>query len=81
MILQESQTVEFKESWRDEHLKTLEIPDKVIREAILNSIYQELTGVSKRTATNDLAKLVKNLVFEKQGSSSKNVKYLLMGQQ
>ncbi|MDR1653438.1 MAG: winged helix-turn-helix transcriptional regulator [Prevotellaceae bacterium] len=37
----ESQTVEYKESWRDEYLKTieqLEIPEKAMREAIPNAI-------------------------------------------
>lgn len=47
---------------------------------ISNSIYQELTGVSKRTATNDLAELVLNSVFEKRGSSGESVKYFLVGQ-
>jgi ATP-dependent DNA helicase RecG len=49
--------------------------------SISNKIYQELTGVSKRTATNDLLELVQNLVFEKEGLLGKNVKYYLMGQQ
>jgi ATP-dependent DNA helicase RecG len=48
--------------------------------SISNRIYQELTGVSKRTATNDLSELVQNLVFEKNGLLGKNVKYYLMGQ-
>lgn len=47
---------------------------------ISNSIYQELTGVSKRTATNDLAELVNNSVLEKKGSSGESVKYFLVGQ-
>jgi ATP-dependent DNA helicase RecG len=49
--------------------------------SISNKIYQELTGVSKRTATNDLTELVQNLVFEKQGSSGESIKYFLVGQQ
>jgi ATP-dependent DNA helicase RecG len=48
--------------------------------SISNKIYQELAGVSKRTATNDLAELVQNLVFDKQGSSGENIKYILVGQ-
>jgi ATP-dependent DNA helicase RecG len=48
--------------------------------SISNKIYQELTGVSKRTATNDLTELVQNLVFEKKGTSGENIKYFLMGQ-
>ena len=48
--------------------------------SINNSIYQKLTGVSKRTATNDLAELVQKLVLEKSGSSGESIKYLLVGQ-
>ena len=48
--------------------------------SISNKIYQELTGVSRRTATNDLAELVQNLVFEKKGSSGESVKYFLVAQ-
>jgi ATP-dependent DNA helicase RecG len=48
--------------------------------SISNKIYQELTGVSKRTATNDLTELVQNLVFEKQGSSGESIKYFVVGQ-
>jgi len=43
-------------------------------------ILPEITGVSKRTASNDLAELIQNFVFEKKGSTGKNVKYFLVGQ-
>jgi ATP-dependent DNA helicase RecG len=49
--------------------------------SISNKIYQKLTGISKRTATNDLAELVQNTVFEKKGSLGESVKYFLVGQQ
>jgi len=46
--------------------------------SISNKIYQELTGVSRRTALNDLAKLVQNFVFEKKGSIGQSVRYFLV---
>jgi ATP-dependent DNA helicase RecG len=48
--------------------------------SITNAIYQELTGVSKRTATNDLQELVNNLILEKIGTTTKSVSYKLIGQ-
>jgi ATP-dependent DNA helicase RecG len=48
--------------------------------SISNKIYQGLTGVSKRTATNDLTELVKNLIFEREGTSGEGIKYFLVGQ-
>ena len=46
--------------------------------SISNKIYQELTGVSRRTALNDLAELVQNFVFEKKGSIGQSVRYFLV---
>jgi len=48
--------------------------------SINNKAYQELTGVSKRTATNDLTALSQNMIFEKIGSSGESVRYVLMEQ-
>ena len=45
--------------------------------SITNAVCQELTGVSKRTATNDLTDLVNNLVLEKTGTTTKSVSYKL----
>lgn len=47
--------------------------------SITNNIYQELTNISKPTATRDLAELVKLNIVEKIGTAGESVKYILVG--
>ena len=67
MILQECQTVEFKEAWRDEYLKTV------------CAFANTENHVSKPTATKDLQKLVSLKVIKKTGTAGESIKYILVG--
>ena len=87
MILQESQTVEFKESWRDEFLKTVCAFANTdggtlyigVNDKGAVKIYQEINSVSKPTATRDLQNLISLKVIEMTGTAGENIKYILVG--
>jgi len=77
----------------ERHMKTINAPikglsprqQKIVAYAqehgsVTNSICQELTGVSKRTVTNDLTDLVNNGILQKNGTSGSNIWYEPMGQ-
>ena len=49
------------------------------RGRITNREYQELTGVSKRTATRDLEELLEKGVFERLGATGRGTQYALKG--
>ncbi|MEA3432840.1 MAG: hypothetical protein U9R01_09290 [candidate division WOR-3 bacterium] len=55
----ETQNLEFKHNWRDEHLKE----------------YQQISNVSKRTATDDLEELVQRDALEKIGTHGWRIFY------
>ena len=48
---------------------------------ITNSQYQELTGVSKRQATNDLRNLEACGILTRRGTTGRGTSYALKGQQ
>jgi len=51
------------------------------KDKVLNKEYQELNGISKRTATNELAELVNGLtVSNKTGTYGDGISYKLNGQ-
>jgi len=45
--------------------------------SITNKQYQEMFGVSKRTATRDLTDLVSHEIFDQIGKSGKGITYVL----
>jgi ATP-dependent DNA helicase RecG len=76
-----------KDVLTEEYLKKLELNERQIKAVmyvkekgkITNKEYQEFCKVSKRTATNDLDKLVQKNVFEKIGTRGKGTFYIIKG--
>ena len=74
-----------KDIYTEEYLRNLRLNDRQIRAVmyvkekgkITNKEYQTLNGVSERTATRDLSKLVSLNIFEQIGSTGKGTFYLL----
>jgi ATP-dependent DNA helicase RecG len=71
----------------EEYLKEIGLNERQIKavmyvktkKRITNQEYQEIFKVSKRTATNDLDKLVQNNLFEKVGTKGKGTFYAIKG--
>lgn len=59
--------------------RQIKMIDHVVKHnSITNRVYQELTGVSRRTATTDLADLVEKGIFKRIGKGKRDVKYVLL---
>ena len=59
--------------------RQIKMIDHVVKyNSITNREYQELTGVSRRKATTDLAGLVENGIFKRIGKGKRDVKYVLL---
>jgi len=77
----------FKDSYTPERLQAIGLNERQIkavlyvkeRGRITNREYQELTGVSKRTATRDLDELLEKGVFERIGATGRGTRYVLKG--
>jgi ATP-dependent DNA helicase RecG len=76
--------VEFrKDIYTEEYLRSLGLNERQINAVayvkekgkITNKKYQELTGVSRQTATIDLSEMVKKNVFERIGKAGKGIAY------
>jgi len=75
----------WKDIYNKEHLKKLNLNERQIKAVlyvkregeITNKKYQEINNVSKRTATNDLAELVRLNIFLQVGTTGKGTKYVL----
>ncbi len=81
-------TVEFwKDIYNEEHLRKLGLDERQIkavlyvkeRGKITNKEYQNITGVKKRQATEDLRHLEKLGILERVGTTGKGVHYVLKG--
>ena len=78
-------TVFRKDIYNEEYLRTLDINDRQIKAllftkehgAITNSNYQELCGVSRGTATNEIKMLVEAELFVASGQRGRGAKYTL----
>ncbi len=77
----------FKDPYTPERLQSLGLNERQIkavlyvkeRGRITNREYQELTGISKRTATRDLDELLEKGVFERLGATGRGTQYVLKG--
>jgi len=78
--------VEFrKDIYTEEYLSGLRLNERQIkavmyvkeRGRITNKKYQELTNISRQTATIDLSEMVKKNVFERIGKAGKGIAYQL----
>jgi len=75
----------WKDIYNEEHLKKLRLNERQIKAVlyvkregeITNKKYQEINNVSKKTATNDLAELVRLNIFLQVGITGKGTKYVL----
>lgn len=75
----------FKDIYREEYLKNFGLEDRQIKALIYmkeygnmtNIRYQELTDVSKRTATRDLQLLLDRSLIQKVGTTGKGTSYIL----
>jgi len=75
----------FKDIYNEENLMDLGLNDRQIsaviyvkkQGSITNKQYQEMFGVSKRTATRDLTDLVSHEIFDQIGKSGKGITYVL----
>jgi len=78
-----------KDIYTEEYLRNLGLNERQIkavmyvkeRRRITNKEYQELCGVKKRQATNDLKELENKGIFERIGTTGKGVYYTLKGQE
>jgi ATP-dependent DNA helicase RecG len=80
----------FKDRFSEEELHKFGLNERQVKAVryvkekgrITNSEYQKINGISKRTATSDLAELVeKYYLLKKHGTSGSNIYYEAVGQQ
>lgn len=78
-----------KDLLNEEDLKTMGLSARQIKAVlytkengkITNAEYQEINGISKRTATSDLSELVEKFkIIQKYGTSGSSIYYKLVGQ-
>jgi ATP-dependent DNA helicase RecG len=86
-IIEEDQggikVVFLKDVYTDEYLQSLQLNERQIKafkyaknaQTITNSVYQQLTNVSHRTAARDLQILVERNLFEQVGTTGKGTYY------
>lgn len=75
----------YKDKWNEENLKKLGLNEREIKAVvyvkekvkITNKEYQELTSVSKATATRDLKNLVEKQIFKQRGTGKREIHYVL----
>ena len=79
----------YKDPYTEERLREMGLNERQVKAVvyvkekgqITNKRYQELTGVSKPTATRDLEKLVVLAILQRMGTTGRGTYYQLMGSQ
>lgn len=77
----------YKDIYTEEHLRKLGLNERQIkavmyvkeRGRITNKEYQEITGIKKRQASEDLRILIEKGIFQKLGTTGKGTYYILRG--
>jgi len=78
----------YKDLYNEEHLRDMGLNERQIRAVlyvkdkgrITNKVYQEICGVSERTASRDLSSLVSKGILEQIGFTGKGTHYVLRSQ-
>jgi len=77
--------IKYKDIYTEENLRKMELNERQIKAVmyvkekgkITNKEYQEISIVTKKTASRDLAELVSIGLFKKQGTTGKGTFYVL----